>query len=127
MKGFGNRLIELRKRDGLTQHELAKRIGISRSAIGNYEKEIREPDFETLEKIADYFNVELGYLFGKNKNDAEIYDNYHPELTPNEISLLKTYDSLTPEAKKEALDYITYLASKPENLNTGEISSLFVS
>ena len=52
----------LRKEKGLTQVEMAKELGISRSAIGMYEQGKREPDFETEEKIADYFNVTLDYL-----------------------------------------------------------------
>lgn len=57
MNRFAFNLLELRKSSGLTQQELADRLGISRSAIGNYEKGIREPDLETLEKIADFFNL----------------------------------------------------------------------
>lgn len=59
---FGNRLRELRENKGMTQANLAKALSISRSAIGMYEQGKREPDFETLEKIADYFNVTMDYL-----------------------------------------------------------------
>ncbi len=52
----------LRKSKGMTQEELAKALGTSRSAIGMYENGKREPAFEMEEKIADYFNVSLDYL-----------------------------------------------------------------
>lgn len=42
-----------------------RKIGISRSTIGMYETGAREPDFETLEKIADFFNVDIDYLLGR--------------------------------------------------------------
>ena len=53
----------LRELKGWTQTELAERLGISRSAVGNYEQGTREPDFETLENLADTFNCNLSYLF----------------------------------------------------------------
>lgn len=56
-------LYSLRERDKLTQEELAKRLGISKSAVSMYECGKREPDFETVEKIADYFNVDINFLF----------------------------------------------------------------
>lgn len=64
---FNEVLISLRKSKGLTQKELADQIGMSASAIGNYEQGTRTPDYETLEIIADFFNVPLDSLFGKQK------------------------------------------------------------
>lgn len=62
---FSEILTSLRKEKGLTQAELAKQLGLSASAIGNYEQGTRTPDYETLELIADYFNVPINSLFGK--------------------------------------------------------------
>lgn len=53
----------MRKQDNLTQIELGKAIGVSKSTVSLYEHNRREPDFETLEKIADYFNVDMATLF----------------------------------------------------------------
>lgn len=66
MSDFAVRFRSLRIRDGLTQDELAKKLEISKSAISMYENGNREPDFETLELIADYFNVDMNYLLGCN-------------------------------------------------------------
>lgn len=66
MSTFGARLKLLRKQDELTQDALAKALGISKSTISMYENGNREPDFETLESFADYFNVDLDYLMGKS-------------------------------------------------------------
>lgn len=63
MNSFGSRLRNLRKQDNLTQIELGKAIGVSKSTVSLYEHNRREPDFETLEKIADYFNVDMASLF----------------------------------------------------------------
>ena len=62
MANISDMLRYLRKREGLSQVELAKRTGISRSRINNYENGIREPDLETMEAFADYFNVSIDYL-----------------------------------------------------------------
>lgn len=65
MGNFQNIFKRLRTASGLTQAELAEKIGISRSTIGMYETGAREPDFETLEIIADFFNVDIDYLLGR--------------------------------------------------------------
>jgi transcriptional regulator with XRE-family HTH domain len=65
---FNDRLRELRKGNGLTQDEFSKQSGLTRSAISMYERGEREPNFETLEKLADFFNVDMNYLLGKSDN-----------------------------------------------------------
>lgn len=71
MSGFSDMLAFLRKRAGMSQKELSERIGVSRSAIGMYETGEREPDFETLEALADTFNVGLDVLLGKSSATEE--------------------------------------------------------
>ena len=63
---FGDILKELRTEKHLTQSQLAKCFEISASTIGMYEQNRREPDFETLEAIADFFNVDMDYLTGRS-------------------------------------------------------------
>lgn len=65
MSSFSDMLTYLRKREGLSQQELAERVGLTRSRIGMYETAKREPDFETLELFADFFNVNMDTLMGK--------------------------------------------------------------
>lgn len=66
MGAFGERLRKLRKQRGLSQNELSKHIGISKSSVNMYERGEREPSFETLEAIADYFNVDMDFLLGRS-------------------------------------------------------------
>jgi transcriptional regulator with XRE-family HTH domain len=63
---FMNRLKELRKSRNLTQDEMAKKINLPRSTYSNYETGKREPDYYTLEQIAEYFGVTVDYLLGRN-------------------------------------------------------------
>jgi repressor LexA len=73
VSNFAGRLKELRKEAGLTQIELSTKVGISKSSISMYEANSRKPELETLEAIADYFNVNMDFLLGKSdiRNYAE--------------------------------------------------------
>ena len=62
---FAQRLRELRLNKGLSQKELGERLGLHNSTISMYERGEREPDFDTLDLIADYFNVDVQYLLGR--------------------------------------------------------------
>lgn len=80
MGNFQNIFKRLRMSSGLTQAEFAEKIGISRSTIGMYETGAREPDFETLEAIADFFNVDIDYLLGRTDKTEllpETIGNYY--------------------------------------------------
>ena len=57
-----NRLRYLREKEGLTQTNIAHALHIGQSTYNRYERGIREPDQETLKKIADYFHVSLDFL-----------------------------------------------------------------
>ena len=59
-----NRLKELRKAQGISQAELARKTGISNQAISFYERGKRNPKIETWQRLADYFNVSIPYAQG---------------------------------------------------------------
>ncbi|MRC99783.1 helix-turn-helix domain-containing protein, partial [Bacillus thuringiensis] len=69
---------DLRKQKGITQKELAKSLQLSESTIGMYERNERQPDYNTLIRIADYFKVSTDFLLGRefdverNRNDSEL-------------------------------------------------------
>lgn len=62
---FSQRLKELRQKKGLTQQEIADLVHVNRVTYTNWEKGNREPNFETLLKLADLFEVSLDWLFGR--------------------------------------------------------------
>ena len=64
MGQFASILKQLRLQKGLTQPQLAERLGISRSAISMYGRGEREPDTATMEAIAALFGVDMNYLYG---------------------------------------------------------------
>lgn len=62
---IGKRIKELRTKRKVTQEELGKIVGVTTSMIGMYEIGARNPSFEVIEKIADYFGVTVDYLLGR--------------------------------------------------------------
>lgn len=77
---FKDILKKLRNEKGLTQSDLAQITGLTRSAIGMYELGKREPSFEVLEILADFFNVDMNTLLGKSQEHEKINEDL-PELT----------------------------------------------
>ena len=84
MSKFSERFKELRQSRKLSQQELAYYLGISKSSVNMYERGEREPGLETIENIADFFNVDMDYLLGKslvankslNSNNISPADKY---------------------------------------------------
>ncbi len=66
MTTFNIRIKELRLERGYSLRELAVLCNVSKSAIDMYEKGQRKPKYETLEALADIFNVDMEYLLGKS-------------------------------------------------------------
>lgn len=64
-----NRIKELRTKNGMTQVELAKIIGVNPVTLSRYESDDRNPKIDKLEKMAEVFNVSVDYLTGKSNFD----------------------------------------------------------
>lgn len=65
MATFPERLKFLRSEKGWSQQRLADELKLSKSSVNMYERGEREPGFETMEAIADTFNVDMDYLYGR--------------------------------------------------------------
>ena len=57
----------LRRHQGLTQTEAAKSVGVSRQALSNYERGLREPSLKSLIIMSDLYKVSLDELVGRTK------------------------------------------------------------
>ncbi len=77
MKTFKDVFKELRQSRDLTQTELAKKLGISRSTVGMYESGDRVPRHDDLEAIADYFNVDIDFLLGRTNKTTLIPQSHY--------------------------------------------------
>jgi len=68
---FGDRLKILREKQGLSQKDMAAALGMGTSTITKYERHERQPDFETLIKIADFFQVSTDILLDRYKEGSK--------------------------------------------------------
>ena len=100
---FSERLKDLRKQAGLTQVDVAERLGISQPAYASWERGVKKPTQENLVKIAQILNVSVDYLVG---NSEEITD----ELDNIELLLRMNLKGLAEKEKetfrKELIDFL---------------------
>jgi len=149
---LGKRLAELRKARKLTQADLSKMLGIHRGTYANYEAGKREPDNETLQKLADFFEVTTDWLLGRSKgyvitpsketpfiyditpaDNILIHEKSRDELLqeitddPDDYFFLDGYLDATEEEKKELRRYYFELKKKmrENNIKPTEPPSLF--
>lgn len=110
MATMGQRIKELRQSLGMTQLALSEAIGVSKSAIGMYETDKREPDNKTLDCIADFFNVDLDYLYGKSdiKNRYEWWKEYSGKVNP--YTDIQFADNLLPLPKMNTIPLVGTIA-----------------
>ena len=110
------RLKELRKKSHKTQGEMADFIGVTRGAYANIENGRREPDFKTLNKLADYFGVSVDWLIGRDEQTA-----LSGKLTAGESSLLRVFRELNEEGQEKLLDIADDLIQSGKYKNAGAL------
>lgn len=111
MSEFKDMLKYFRMRENLSQSELADKLGISPSTISMYEVGKREPDFETEERIADFFNTDLNTLRGRDIESPSYYLNDEAakvaqDIFENDKVLFDVYRS---SDKNRLIEYATKL------------------
>lgn len=103
----GQILKELRKEKGLNQIQLAKFIGVSVQAYQKYEYGTAEPTFDSVCKLADFYNVTADYLLGREAAPNPFADlNLSEE---DEANVVAKYMSLPPEIRACMLDVLVQL------------------
>jgi len=95
---IGERLVKLREERGYLQRDVADKIGIAPNTLSGYERNLRNPDSETLVKLANFYGVTVDYLLG-----VEISNIY--------LSLAKEAEAsgIDPEDIKLAIETIKKL------------------
>lgn len=90
------KLRELRKEKGISLKELGAEIGVAESTMSLYENGKRQPDYETLLKLAEYFGVTVDYLLRGDNNF---------ERLPEELIILnRNAKKMSPEKRKKLLE-----------------------
>lgn len=92
---FGTRLKSQREKLGITQMELADKLGITKGAVGNYETELSSPKAEILYKLFDILKCDANYLFQDEMNELL----YKDKATSDEMTFIKKYRGLSDTAK----------------------------
>lgn len=104
---LGTRIKLLREELGLKQEDLAKKLSVSPSAIGMYERNLREPNNELILKIANFFNVSVDYLLGKSDiRNPEI------EIDKDKINIglsTKDYNPPTKEQQEKIEEFARFV------------------
>lgn len=102
MPKFSDRFKQLRTERRLSQQNLADQLGFSKSSVNMYERGEREPGLESMETIADYFNVDLDYLMGRsdipNRNDWLKSINKSVVVEPSQPQM--KFDNIIPISTK---------------------------
>lgn len=106
---FRSRLKELRESKGLSQKALAAILSVSQGTIGNWESGIREPNFEMVQRLADYFRVTTDYLLGISDKRT-----LNEELDEVEFALRDGTKRLTRKKKEALLSYLRFLEQEEE-------------
>lgn len=68
---FGSRLLEARKRKGISQEEIARFLKTKGPVIGRYERDEMKPSIEVAAKMSDYLDVSLDYLVGASEQQLD--------------------------------------------------------
>jgi len=126
---FPQRLKLLREEAGLTQKQLADKLGVSRGTIGMYEIGQRDPDTETLQKLSDIFGVSVDYLLGKTdirnpsdeiteavEDDPELLEFWNELKQREDLKLLfKQTRKLSPKDIKQVIRIIKAIEEEENN------------
>lgn len=119
---FGNRLKTLRQLRGWTQEGLGGRINVTKVSISGYKNGNRTPDIDTLQRIAEVFDVSIDYLLGrihKSVSEAvsgEKTDTYLDDMeiemleelrkNPDTMLMIYNYKDLPSQERRNVLQLI---------------------
>ena len=118
---IGERLKELRNKKGLTISKSAEIFGVAVRTYSSYESEEREPNITMMNKMADFYEVTVDYLLGREKPDDPLEVMGIKVRDIDDDAFIKMYRELPDNAKCVFLDVMKKLAgagAKDEQENT---------
>lgn len=122
---FDERLKSLRKKCGYTQVSLAETLGVSKGTVAMWETGKRTPDFETLIRLSDLFDVRTDYILGKSNDSssAKLSDDDIEQLGRWELEsvytdLMKLHLSLDSFGQKDVENLIKSEVQRCKEQNT---------
>ena len=109
----GQRIRTARKQIGLTQKELAQRLGLSFQSVAQWENDLRNPKPETLQKIADALGVDFFSLASWDQATKALEDEMAKEIDARK-RVNSALDRMTPEGMKKTADMAEIIAGNPK-------------
>lgn len=100
---FSERLKNLRKNAGLTQVDVAEKLGVSQPAYASWERGIKKPTQNNLVKIAQILNVSVDYLVGNSEEKSDNLDNIELLFRMNSKGLTEEEKEVF---KKELIEFM---------------------
>ena len=100
---FSERLKKLRKDTGLTQVDVASKLGISQQAYASWERGVKKPTQDNLVKIAQVLNVSVDYLVGNSEEKTDELDNIELLFRMNSKGLTEKEKEIF---KKELIEFM---------------------
>lgn len=121
---FRIRLKELREKAGYSQYSFADKFNVSQSAIASWEAGTREPKFDTMQKLADFFGVSVDYLLGREEiKKAPAVAEAEKISDPDELlglALYNKYGTVTKEDMEDAKKVLdVFFGRRDKNENDG--------
>lgn len=98
---FSSRLRQAREQANLTQQDFAKKLGVTKNAISNYENGVSSPKWDILVKVFDVLQVEPNFLY----QDDFTFNCNGNALTSTQVSLLSVFNELNEEGQGKVIDY----------------------
>ena len=106
---FAQRLKELRKKNNITQVQLAEKLGVSKGTVAMWETGKRQPNFETLDELSDIFDKRIDYILGRSNDESS------PSLTEADIDQLGRWE-LEDSFREFFMDYLSLDAFGKRNV-----------
>ena len=122
MVSFSQRLSFLREQADITQAEVARNIHVDKQTISQYERGVRRPNFDLLEKLCDFFNVSSDYLLGLSDVTVKLSE---AGSFNSSLKFIPVFGSVSAGIPNEAIDTVEGYIEIPNNWQ-GEYGALRV-
>lgn len=110
------RILEARERAGLSQMELAERIGVAQSSMSEYETGKRDPKSNMLERIADACNVSVDFLLGREQQQEQMMER-RMRITVGDLAQLLASVGIVRAQNNLSDDDLMFLDSMAQVMN----------
>lgn len=118
-KEIGQKINKLRLEKKLSMRDLGEKLGVSHAHISKLEKGINNPSMDFLEKLSEYFKIDVSYFFSKDDVDEILFErNLSPESLKEKYNLVIDGKPASDEEIEEMIKYIKHYRFMKQNEGT---------